>query len=63
MSPPSGCTFHTRCPRARDYCKENVPTLDTQVENGYRASCFFPVMEGQRIEETNGSAPHQDAAR
>lgn len=63
MSPPSGCTFHTRCSRARDYCEENVPDLDTQVENGHRVSCFSPVKEGKRIEETNGGAPHQDAAR
>ncbi len=62
-NPPSGCTFHTRCPRSRDYCSENVPDLDTQVENGYRASCFFPVMKGQRIEETTGGTPQQDAAR
>ena len=62
-NPPSGCTFHTRCPRSRDYCSENVPDLDTQVEDGHRASCFFPVMKGQRIEEATGGTPRQDAAR
>ncbi|CAN5800895.1 dipeptide ABC transporter ATP-binding protein [soil metagenome] len=54
-NPPTGCTFHTRCPRAQNYCEENAPSLDTQVENGHRASCFFPVREGQNIEEANGS--------
>lgn len=62
-NPPSGCTFHTRCPRAQDYCKENVPGLDTQVENGHRASCFFPVMQGQKIWEITGETPRQDAPR
>lgn len=56
-NPPSGCTFHTRCPRAQDYCRENVPTLNTHGENGHRASCFFPVMEGERIEEASTSTP------
>ncbi len=59
-SPPSGCTFHTRCPRAQDYCKENIPELMQQSgAGGHLASCFFPVMEGQRIEERATSAPYR----
>jgi oligopeptide/dipeptide ABC transporter ATP-binding protein len=27
IHPPSGCVFHTRCPYAKDYCKEKVPEL------------------------------------
>jgi oligopeptide/dipeptide ABC transporter ATP-binding protein len=27
VNPPSGCVFHTRCPHARDFCKEKVPEL------------------------------------
>lgn len=57
-NPPSGCTFHTRCPRAQDYCKEHEPRLDTQRENGHCASCFFPVMKGQQIEEVAASTPY-----
>ena len=59
-NPPTGCTFHTRCPRAQDYCRENVPALephDTNKITEHRASCFFPVMEGQRVEDRVASAP------
>jgi oligopeptide/dipeptide ABC transporter ATP-binding protein len=56
-NPPSGCTFHTRCPRARDYCAENVPSLESQDENSHLASCFFPVLEGQGIDDMSAGAP------
>jgi oligopeptide transport system ATP-binding protein len=29
LNPPSGCTFHPRCPYARDICKTTVPTLES----------------------------------
>ncbi len=28
INPPSGCTFHTRCPKVMDVCKEKVPVLN-----------------------------------
>jgi len=66
-NPPPGCNFHTRCPRAQEYCKEHVPGLMRQDENGasgeagtpHRASCFFPVIQGQRIEEPAESTPYR----
>ena len=27
VNPPPGCVFHTRCPYAREYCKDKVPEL------------------------------------
>lgn len=61
-NPPSGCHFHTRCPRAREYCKENEPGLFKHGVGGgvgeHRASCFFPVMDGERIDERSGSEPY-----
>ena len=58
-NPPSGCTFHTRCPRAQDYCKENVPVLEPQESDTHHASCFFPVQKGQKIEEAATSTPYR----
>ena len=58
-NPPSGCPFHTRCPRAQDYCVENEPLLEPQEREDHRAACFFPVKEGQRIEEPATSTPYR----
>ena len=58
-NPPSGCPFHTRCPRAQDYCVENTPPLEPQESEDHRAACFFPVKEGQRVEEPATSTPYR----
>lgn len=39
-NPPSGCTFHTRCPFAQDICKEKNPEFKEYKENHY-AACHF----------------------
>jgi peptide/nickel transport system ATP-binding protein len=31
INPPSGCTFHPRCPLAQDVCKEKTPVLKNGV--------------------------------
>ena len=59
VNPPQGCSFHTRCPRAQDYCVENEPGLMSQEEDNHRAACFFPVMEGQPVEEPATSTPYR----
>jgi len=67
-NPPPGCSFHTRCPRAQQYCKEHEPGLEPQdgeasgeagKAEGHLAACFFPVMEGQSIEEPATSTPYR----
>ena len=64
-NPPQGCSFHTRCPRAQTYCVEHEPGLIPQdgEANGeasaHRAACFFPVEEGQPIEEPATTAPYR----
>ena len=32
INPPSGCTFHTRCPKVMDVCKEKVPVLNNDAQ-------------------------------
>jgi len=33
LQPPSGCTFHPRCPLARDICKQQSPKLIRPADN------------------------------
>ena len=43
LNPPSGCTFHPRCPIAKDICSKEIPTLKNYNKNGneHHAACFF----------------------
>jgi oligopeptide transport system ATP-binding protein len=58
-NPPPGCSFHTRCPRAQEYCVEHEPDLMAQDGEAHRAACFFPVEEGQPIEEPATTTPYR----
>ena len=40
IDPPSGCRFHTRCPRRMDKCSQNEPQL-REVKPGHRVACFL----------------------
>jgi len=44
IEPPSGCRFHTRCPRARDVCATTEPPL-RPFHDGHVAACHFPLQE------------------
>jgi oligopeptide transport system ATP-binding protein len=48
LSPPSGCRFRTRCPRATDLCAQQRPpvAVDLQVA-GHSAECHHPLLEVQ----------------
>lgn len=39
-NPPSGCTFHTRCPMVKDKCKTDIPDLRL-IENEHFSHCHF----------------------
>jgi peptide/nickel transport system ATP-binding protein len=43
-SPPPGCRFHPRCPRATEICRRETPPMAWLAE-GHRAACFHPTSE------------------
>ena len=45
LNAPTGCPFHTRCPYAKDACKESMPEF-REVEKGRFVACH-------RVEEIN----------
>ncbi len=42
MRPPEGCRFHTRCPYARELCREKEPVFLADGE-GKGLACHFPL--------------------
>jgi oligopeptide/dipeptide ABC transporter ATP-binding protein len=53
ISPPSGCRFHPRCPRARDLCAVEEPKEEAKPWTGaaHRVACHYPVAPGEAIGE------------
>ncbi|WP_027943535.1 ABC transporter ATP-binding protein [Amycolatopsis taiwanensis] len=41
ISPPSGCRFRTRCPRARDICASERPAM-RELAPDHSVACHFP---------------------
>jgi oligopeptide transport system ATP-binding protein len=39
-NPPKGCVFHTRCPKAMDHCRTEVPVL-REYGQGHYVSCHL----------------------
>ncbi|HQA48226.1 MAG TPA: peptide ABC transporter substrate-binding protein, partial [Bacillota bacterium] len=40
INPPSGCRFHTRCPMAKEICRQREPVM-VDLGGGHRAACHF----------------------
>ena len=40
MNPPSGCVFHTRCPKACEECSKKVPTMK-EIRPGHQVACLL----------------------
>jgi peptide/nickel transport system ATP-binding protein len=57
--PPSGCVFHTRCPRyLGPICEEEEPPLQ-EAEPGHFKRCHIPIEELRRLQGTPPPArPH-----
>jgi oligopeptide/dipeptide ABC transporter ATP-binding protein len=43
INPPSGCSFHPRCPHVRDDCKHNPPQLRKTASDTQLISCHYDV--------------------
>lgn len=44
VNPPPGCSFHTRCPYAKDICKNKTPVLQMYIKdnnNDHLVSCHY----------------------
>jgi peptide/nickel transport system ATP-binding protein len=40
IDPPSGCSFHTRCPEAREYCAQEEPVVEGDGNDDHSVACF-----------------------
>jgi oligopeptide/dipeptide ABC transporter ATP-binding protein len=51
ISPPSGCRFHPRCPKARDICVSDDPPLTAKDGDPptHLEACHFPVEDGEDL--------------
>ena len=50
INPPPGCVFHTRCWKAQEQCRVEVPAL-RELRPGHQVACHFPE-EKQHVGET-----------
>ena len=56
-NPPSGCVFHTRCPRKiGEICETTEPEL-LSAEPGHAIRCHIPIEELRRIQVAPPTAP------
>ncbi len=63
INPPSGCVFNTRCPKAQELCRVEVPEL-RELAPGHIAACHFPeerdvvgVLEAEHATQEAASQP------
>ncbi len=64
INPPSGCHFHTRCPKAQDLCVREDPALETKFADAssHVAACHFPVADGEDLTRATAAIEQEDAA-
>ena len=56
ISPPSGCRFHPRCPKAQPKCSVDDPALVPVLGDppGHVTACHFPVETGEVMQSRPG---------
>jgi peptide/nickel transport system ATP-binding protein len=61
-APPSGCVFHTRCPRKLgEICEREEPPL-AEVEPGHMLRCHIPLEELRGLQTAHPSGPGRGPA-
>jgi len=60
INPPSGCRFHTRCPKAQPICSTEEPPLVQREGDGpnHLTACHFPVAEGEKLASQKAKILH-----
>ncbi len=50
-SPPAGCRFHPRCPKAQPICQIQTPPLQPRFldEATHATACHFPLADGESL--------------
>jgi oligopeptide/dipeptide ABC transporter ATP-binding protein len=63
INPPSGCHFHTRCPKAQPLCVTNDPALEPKFADlpSHVAACHFPVADGEDLSTAKAAIEQDDA--
>ncbi len=64
INPPSGCHFHTRCPKAQELCVARDPALEPKFADlpSHVTACHFPVGDGEDLTKAEASIEQEDAS-
>ena len=64
INPPTGCHFHTRCPKAQQRCVVEDPALETKFADApsHVAACHFPVADGEDLTQAKAGIDQEDAS-
>jgi oligopeptide/dipeptide ABC transporter ATP-binding protein len=60
INPPSGCRFHTRCPKAQALCSTEEPQLRSAAGDpaSHQTACHFPVADGEKLASEKAAILH-----